>query len=111
MIVEHAEIVVPPGRAEDFEAALGEAAAVVRQARGFRWIEFHESIENPGTYCIRIGWASLADHVDGFRNSPLFTQWRALIGPYFDKPPHVEHYRPLPVGVLASRREDTGDSR
>lgn len=111
MIVEHAEIVTPPGRGEDFEAALGEAAAVVRQAPGFRWIEFYKSIENPGTYCLRIGWASLGDHVDGFRNSPLFTQWRAVIGPYFDKPPHVEHYRPLQVAVLAPGREDTGDSR
>jgi heme-degrading monooxygenase HmoA len=109
MIVEHAEIVVPPERGEDFRAALGEAAAVVRQASGFRWIEFHQSVENPDTYCIRIGWTSLSDHLDGFRTSPLFTQWRAVIGPYFEKPPHVEHYRPLQVAVVALRREDSGD--
>lgn len=111
MIVEHAEIIVAPERGKDFQAALEAAAAVVRQAPGFRWIEFHQSIENPDTYCIRIGWASLSDHLEGFRNSPLFTQWRAVIGPYFEKPPHVEHYKPLQVPVRARGSEVTGDSR
>jgi hypothetical protein len=28
----------------------------------------------------------------GFRGSPAFAQWRALIGPFFDSPPVVEHF-------------------
>jgi quinol monooxygenase YgiN len=110
MIIEHAQIIVSPDRDEDFQAALGEAAAIVRQAAGFLWIELHKSIERPDAFCIRIGWTTLSDHLDGFRNSPLFARWRAVIGQFFDKPPHVEHYQPLPVEVPAVRREGTGDS-
>jgi hypothetical protein len=28
----------------------------------------------------------------GFRQGPLFAQWRAIIGPFFAQPPVVEHF-------------------
>ena len=31
-------------------------------------------------------------HTVDFRAGPLFTQWRAIVGPYFAKPPIVEHF-------------------
>ena len=31
----------------------------------------------------------------GFRESPSFTQWRALIGPFFDSQPVVDHTVPV----------------
>jgi hypothetical protein len=27
-----------------------------------------------------------------FRGSPLFAQWRAIVGPFFAQPPQVEHF-------------------
>jgi len=35
------------------------------------------------------------DHTVGFRESELFVQWRALIGPFFANPPEVEHWELL----------------
>ncbi len=32
-------------------------------------------------------------HMVGFRQSELFTQWRAIIGEFFAKPPLVEHWK------------------
>jgi hypothetical protein len=32
------------------------------------------------------------DHMVGFRESELFTQWRGLIGPFFANPPEVTHW-------------------
>jgi hypothetical protein len=29
----------------------------------------------------------------GFRQSELFTQWRAIVGPFFAAPPVVEHFK------------------
>ena len=82
------------GHEADFEADLLQAAGtVLPRAKGF--IEFTAHgwcIERPATYLFSIRWETLADHVEGFRGSDLFTEWRALIGPHFDGPPVVEHF-------------------
>ena len=35
---------------------------------------------------------SLEAHITGFRGSEAFSQWRAIIGPFFDGQPVVDHY-------------------
>jgi hypothetical protein len=39
-----------------------------------------------------IFWDTLEDHTVGFRQSEAFTQWRAIVGPFFAVPPVVEHF-------------------
>jgi len=34
---------------------------------------------------------NLGDHTEGFRDSPAFTGWREIVGPFFVEPPRVEH--------------------
>jgi len=92
MIIEHGSIKVLAGRERDFEAAFVEAAAVIARSPGFRFVRIVRGVERPSTYLLLVGWDTLEDHTVGFRGSDLFTQWRALIGPYFDGPPEVEHY-------------------
>lgn len=41
---------------------------------------------------LTVEWDSLEAHTVGFRQSPAFAEWRALIGPYFAEPPQVEHF-------------------
>jgi hypothetical protein len=38
-----------------------------------------------------IRWRTLESHTVDFRGSPLFQEWRALVGPHFASPPEVEH--------------------
>jgi hypothetical protein len=38
-----------------------------------------------------IEWESVEAHNAGFRESDRFPKWRALIWPYFDGNPYVEH--------------------
>ena len=38
-----------------------------------------------------IEWESVEAHNVGFRESDRFPLWRALIGPFFDGDPRVEH--------------------
>ena len=93
MILEVADIHVDPARAAEFEAAIRHGAeTVVSQAAGFRGYRVRRSLESPGRYLLLIEWATLEDHTVGFRQGPLFPQWRAIVGPFFVAPPQVEHF-------------------
>jgi heme-degrading monooxygenase HmoA len=99
MINEHATLSITPGREEEFERLFDERVRdVFARAEGFVSIELHRSVERPSMFLMRVGWASLEAHVPGFRESPLFTEWRALAGPYFADPPSVEHFAPVAAG-------------
>ena len=56
-------------------------------------IELHRSVERPSTFVMRVGWEVAGAHVNDFRESALFTEWRALAGPLFAEPPSVEHFQ------------------
>lgn len=92
MILEVATINIKPGTNADFETNLQAAQAVISQSKGYLGHQFQHCIEEPTRYVLLIRWASLEAHTEGFRGSPLFQEWRALIGPFFEVPPAVEHY-------------------
>ncbi|MCW3007001.1 MAG: hypothetical protein JWP17_1627 [Solirubrobacterales bacterium] len=92
MIIERALMAITPGSEADFEAALAKAEDVLAQAKGFHGIRIARGVENPSTYLLLLEWDTVEDHTVGFRESELFAQWRALIGPYFAQAPAVEHY-------------------
>jgi len=93
VILERAIFAIKPGQAEDFEKAFAQAAPLIRGAKGCRKAEMHRGIENPDSFILLAVWDTLEDHMVGFRESAAFTQWRALLGPYFAGPPAVEHYQ------------------
>jgi heme-degrading monooxygenase HmoA len=92
MILELATIRIKEGTNEHFEWALKDAAKVISQSPGFLGMEVKKCIEQPDRYVLLISWNSLEAHTQGFRNSPLFAEWRRLIGPYFEEMPQVLHY-------------------
>jgi heme-degrading monooxygenase HmoA len=92
MILELATIEIKQGENMKFEAALEKAKLVIAQSKGFLSIESQNCIEQTNRYILLIQWETLEDHTIGFRESSLFTEWRALIGPYFESAPHVLHY-------------------
>jgi len=93
MILEIADIRIAPGQNTAFEEAIGRAlATVASQAAGMQGFSVVRGIESPERYVLQIVWATLEDHTVGFREGPLFAQWRAIIGPFFAQPPSVEHF-------------------
>lgn len=93
MILELADIRIQPGQQAAFEhAAEHGIRTVISQAKGFCNARLHHGIENPERYVLHIHWDTLEDHTVGFRESPLFGQWRAIVGPFFAGPPVVEHF-------------------
>lgn len=95
MIREHAVIHVQPGTNAAFEAAYAKAREVLLASPGARTASLSLCVEDASRYLLLVEWDTLEAHTDTFRNSPAFTEWRALIGPFFDGTPEVTHYREL----------------
>ena len=93
MILEVADFRIAPGQQAAFEEAIQRGVTtVISQAKGFRGWKVNHSIESPERYLLMIFWDALDDHMVGFRQGPLFPQWRAIVGPFFAQPPQVEHF-------------------
>jgi heme-degrading monooxygenase HmoA len=96
MILELADIRIAPGQQAAFDEAIARGVATVAaKAHGFRGFSVHKGIESPERYVLQIWWDTLEDHTVGFRQSPAFAEWRAIVGPFFAVPPVVEHFSPL----------------
>jgi heme-degrading monooxygenase HmoA len=93
VIFEHAIVSIDPGRAEEFESAFAQAPALFARAAGCHGAELRRCIEDPSQYELLVGWDDVEAHTEGFRGSPLFTEWRNLVGGFFTSPPTVKHYR------------------
>ena len=93
MILEIADIRIAPGQQAAFEEAIQRGVATVAsQAKGFKGWKVNRGIESSERYILQIFWETLEDHTVGFREGPLFPQWRAIVGPFFASPPQVEHF-------------------
>ena len=93
MILELADIRIQPGQQTAFEAAIQRAiSTVIAHAHGYLGHTVHKGVESPERYLLQIQWATLEDHTVGFRQSPAFAEWRAIVGPFFAAPPVVEHF-------------------
>ncbi len=96
MILEIADISVVAGKENEFaEAIIRGLETVASKAQGFRGYKVNKCMETPTRFVLMIYWATLEDHTVGFRQGPLFAEWRAIVGPFFAKPPLVEHFELL----------------
>jgi heme-degrading monooxygenase HmoA len=98
MITEIAQIDVRHEMETEFEAAVKKAAPIFKRAKGCHGMELERSIEKPSRYRLFVKWETVEDHNVGFRGSPDFQEWRALVGHCFALPPEVEHVRQVVHG-------------
>jgi heme-degrading monooxygenase HmoA len=95
MILELAILDVRPGETAEFETAFAEAKTIISAMPGFDHLQLQRCIENRDRYVLLVGWDRLEDHTEGFRGSPEYQQWRALLHRFYDPFPTVEHYEPV----------------
>ncbi|HEY1742057.1 MAG TPA: antibiotic biosynthesis monooxygenase [Granulicella sp.] len=93
MILEVATLDVRAGQEEAFEAAFKKALPIIAGMQGYVSHQMRRCIENPSRYIFLVEWAKLEDHTQGFRGSPQYQEWRALLHHFYDPFPTVEHYR------------------
>jgi heme-degrading monooxygenase HmoA len=93
MILELADIRIHPGQNAAFEEAIVRGLkSVIHEVKGFQGYKVNRGIESAERYILQIFWDTLEDHTVGFRQSPAFTEWRAIVGPFFAAAPVVEHF-------------------
>jgi heme-degrading monooxygenase HmoA len=93
MILELADIRIHPGQNAAFEEAVERGLkTVIHSAQGFQGYKVNRGMESKERYILQIFWDTLEDHMVGFRQSPAFADWRAIVGPFFAGPPTVEHF-------------------
>lgn len=92
MILEVAMLHVRPGRGSDFEAAFAQAQEIIASMPGYLGHELQRCLEVEDKYVLLVRWQSLADHEEGFRQSPQYQEWKRLLHHFYDPFPVVEHF-------------------
>ncbi len=92
MVTEIADFTVLAESQEQFADAVREGLKYVSDTPGFRTARLTRSAETPTRFVLLIEWDSIEAHTVGFRESENFPRWRAVVGPFFDGAPNVEHF-------------------
>lgn len=92
MIIEHALLQVKPGQADQFSEAMRKAKPLIASQPGFQSIEVRGSSTDPQQFLLLVGWDNIEAHKDGFRQSPKYEKWRALLHDFYDPMPSVTYF-------------------
>jgi heme-degrading monooxygenase HmoA len=95
VILERAELSVVPGQQAAFEEAFATASEIIAGMPGFRGLSLSRCLERADAYLLLVEWERLEDHTEGFRGSPEYQRWRALLHHFYDPFPVVEHFAPV----------------
>ena len=95
MVIEVADIQVPPGSEDAFADAYRGVRDVLVSTPGCRSARMTRCIESPSRFVLLVEWDSVEAHEQNFRASDRFATWRAAIGPFFAGPPNVEHVQEI----------------
>ncbi len=98
MILEVAVLPVIEGQESEFEAAFREASPIIASMPGYLGHELQRCIEAPSRYLLLVRWETLEAHTVGFRGSPEYQRWRALLHHFYDQFPVVEHFEAVRPG-------------
>ena len=92
MILEVAILDVKPGESASFEKDFAQAQKIISSMDGYQRHELQRCLENADRYLLLVWWDTLEAHTEGFRGSPEYQRWKALLHHYYDPFPTVEHY-------------------
>lgn len=91
-ILEVAMLDVIPGEEDAFEQAFAQAQSIIASMPGYLGHELQRCIETSNRFVLLVRWRTLEDHTVGFRESPQYQEWKALLHHFYDPFPTVEHY-------------------
>jgi len=95
MVTEIAHLKARAGAADQLARGLRAARSVIARAPGYRGSVFFQGVESPESILLQIEWETLEDHVPGFRQGPLFAEWRSHFQHLLEGAPTVSHYTPF----------------
>jgi quinol monooxygenase YgiN len=92
VIVEYLRYTVPPEQSTQFEQAYDQAAVHLLASPDCLGYDVARCSEEPASYIVRIHWDSAKGHLEGFRKSPQFPPFFALVKPFFSEVTEMRHY-------------------
>jgi heme-degrading monooxygenase HmoA len=92
MILEAAPLQIKKGLAIAFESAFREAQSIISAMPGYRCHALQRCVEREGQYLLLVWWDSVDAHEQGFRKSPQYERWKALLHHFYEPFPTVLHY-------------------
>lgn len=92
MILEMALLQVKPGMAHAFQAAFRTAEPIISAVPGHISHEMLPCVEDSHRFLLLVRWRALEDHTRGFRGSPGYERWKALLHHFYDPFPEVLHF-------------------
>jgi len=103
MILEIAPLQIRAGQTAEFETAFLQAQKIIASMPGYVSHELQHCVEHENQYVLLVKWQTLADHEQGFRQSPQYLQWKELLHHYYDPFPTVLHYKSVRDAVGAAK--------
>lgn len=97
-VVEHAHLMITPGREAEFEAAYLDAEPLLTGSPGCQEAGLFRDSEEPASYLLRVRWERLADHTEVFPASADGQKFVSIVGPFFASAPRVRHFDADAVG-------------
>lgn len=98
MILEVAILDVLPERSAEFENAFARAQHIISAMPGYLSHELRSCLEVDNRYILLVNWELVEAHSEGFRGSPQYQEWKALLHHFYDPFPEVHHYLPVNLG-------------
>ena len=95
MVVEIALLRAKPGLQDRVREGLRAARHVIARAPGYLGSVFHQGIDEPGSFILRIEWETLEAYLESFRQIPLLTEWRSHFYHLLDGSPKVMPYETI----------------
>ncbi len=92
MILEVAILNVRAGESVEFEQAFSEAQIIIASMPGYVSHQLLRCLETPDQYLLLVRWRTLKDHMEGFRQSAPYQDWKRLLHHFYEPFPTVEHY-------------------
>jgi heme-degrading monooxygenase HmoA len=98
MIVEIALLTAKPGLEEQVREGLRAARPVMARMPGYLDSVFHQGIEEPASFILRIEWGTLEAYRESFQQLPLLNEWRSHFYHLLAGAPKVMPYQAIDCG-------------
>lgn len=95
MILEAVILQIKPELSDTFEGEFRKASKIISRMKGYIDHELQKCLEEDHKYLLLVRWETLEDHMEGFRGSEEYQEWKALLHDFYEPFPIVEHYRKI----------------
>ncbi len=92
MVLEVIRYLIAGGQENQFETDYGKASEFLNASPHCLSYTLARSGKEQNRYVMLIEWDSATGHLQGFRQSPDFAKFFALVKPYFNMIEEIEHY-------------------